>query len=355
MSLQSRPLLQVISTCSLQSVCRRKRTAGLSSCGRSVLLAFIGLLVIVSPGYAQAVRSDPRLQKTTSLLIRPSLMRTSETIRKQGIPAHHAIYITDPEEIRAIIGSLTLRRGPYWACGYDWDLNFFISPKEQVRARIKEDCRMLLYKGTPFVFEGRFARHLRSLFNRLKASPSHYILDAKIPAQTDPEEALTKLREVGHAYVFEDLTNKPVMRVRYTVKIPVPGAKGRYQLMRAAAVTAKVQVRDKLQAFIAKANATGRVENVSEIRGSGSGSYDNTIENTQEVTFHFKTSTSKDEMTNLAVSENVQVVEVRIPEFYFIQILSTEIPSEELTAKLKQQVPLIQDLFPFPSGQRSQR
>ena len=283
-------------------------------------------------------------------------MRTSETIRKQGIPAHHAIYITDREEIRAITRALMLRRGPYWLCGYEWDLNFFVSSKEQIRAQINEDCRMLLYKGTPYVFEGRFARHLRSLFKRVKAQPTHYILDAKIPAQTDPEEALTKLGEADLiAYVSEDLPNKPVMRVKYTVKIPVPGEKRRYQLMRAAGARAKEQAREKLQSFIRKANATGRVENVSEIRESGSGSYDNTIENTQEVTFHFKTGTSKDEMTNLAMRENVQVVEVRVPEFYFIQVLSAQIPSEELTAKLKQQVPLIQDLFPFPSGQRRPR
>lgn len=320
-------------------------------------LVVIGSLGIESSGYGQAIRRDPRLTKTTGILIRPSLMRTSEAIKQQAnIPPHHAIYITDPNEIRTVTQSLTLRRGPYWTCGYDWDLEFVVSPKERIRASVKEDCRMLLYKGTPYVFEGAFARQLRSVFTRLKMRPTHYILDAQIPAQTEPEDALAELGRAGLiAYISGTLPNKPWMRVKFTVKTSVPYESRMRSSMKAAELKVEAQARKKLLQFIENAKAKARLEDVSEIRGAGSGTYDNTIENTQEVTIHFKTGTPKEEMTALAATENVEVVEAQVPDFYLIQILSAEVLSQESMAKLRQQAPLIQGLSRFPSVQRSLR
>lgn len=64
--------------------------------------------------------------------------------------------------------------------------------------------------------------------------------------------------------------------------------------------------------------------------------------NTQRVTIFFRLGTSQAQMADLASESKLKVRDLKIPEFYTIGIITTELPSKTFSEKLKKQAAIIQ-------------
>lgn len=302
---------------------------------RKVVVIFV-VTFAATAGTPSQTRNDSAtepstIERTNAILISQYMIRTGS----------EALLITDPEKISELVRLFTNNRTAPHACAYHWLIWFRQSATRSIPFSHNEECEI-------------YANHdkqihllLNAYFRAIKQNPTQFILNIKVPASLEPDEAVRKLEDNKQKVFFFSETEQrlPYIRIQASAISNIPKNRSEWDAAESKNLSlAEDRLRNAIAALRSKYTIvkTTKLDNRYSRFGGG------TMEHRVETTIYFPIGTTVD---NIGVPSGVDVLDRKMPGYYILQLVVQERFSEAFRRSLMSSNPFILDVHPFPNFQ----
>ncbi len=224
-----------------------------------------------------------------------------------------AVLVSDPGKVHELAALLLDNPTAHHACGYHWSIRFIHPGGSMTVLMHNQECEQ--YARNNAEVHALLARY----FQRVRSSPSNFIIDLTVPCAISPSELSASLEHEGRVFFFEGLEMPlPRLTVRATAARPIPDDRARLDAATAANEKAAEQM---VAAAVTLLTQKQPAHSLGPLADRGSYFQDGKIINEVERTVFYAVGSSLRDLPTLPAGVSVRGVE--IPESYIAQLVTT--------------------------------
>lgn len=256
--------------------------------------------------------------------------------------ANQVLFLSDTARVREMDNLFRDNRAYVHKCGVQWYVSIWANATDRLdEIPISIECE-------------RFERQTKQIqaklgeyISHLESNSSTFLYNMKIPTAFPPS---TILRDMGTEqkilFMYGTSQHLPSITFRIASTISIEGQKG--------AQVAELAKKNQEKALLTLRKMTEALKSRFVVEAEGkvlnpvSGIDDTLIEDVLEITLKFKKDTDLDKVGAYIVENGGNVQEKRVPEFYYVQIISNQRSVLTLRDYLQERYNYIRDLYEFP-------
>lgn len=268
------------------------------------------------------------------------LIRPAKTAGKTR--ANHVMLLSDTTKVREMDNLFRNNRAYAHKCGVQWYVSVWANATDRLdEVPISMECER--FEKYTKQIQAKMSEYI----SHLESTPSFFLYNLKIPTAFPPN---TVLRDMGVEqkilFMYGTSQHLPSVTFRVVSNTALNGQKGEELMV----LTKKNKEKGmaELRKIVEALKSRFVVEAESKILNPISGADDNLIEDALEVSIKFKKDTDLDRVGAYIVENGGNVQEKKIPEFYYVQIVSTQRSVLALRDYLQEHYNYIRDVYEFP-------
>jgi hypothetical protein len=253
-----------------------------------------------------------------------------------------AILITDKSEIEKLVGLFEGNHRARHACSFHWDIWFWRSPTESYLLPFNEECEK--YSSNSSLIHST----LKIYSSKLRQNPPHFVANVKVSASLTPEALTQRLEDDGKQVFFLRGTDErlPSITIQSTAISDIPDSKKLWDMAKEKNERKAKQV---LREAVSKIKAMYPVTKNTDFDRRYSSFGGGKIEDRVQTTIYFPYDTKLDEIGRAL--ENVKLLKCKIPDSYFVQLISKERLTPEQKRLIMVANPFVMAILEYPRTQ----
>lgn len=256
--------------------------------------------------------------------------------------ANYILLLTDTARVREMNNLFRDNRAYAHKCGVQWYVSIWANATDRLdEIPISVECE-------------RFERQTKQIqaklgeyISNLESSPSTFLYNMKIPTAFPPNVVLKDIgTEQKILFMYGTSQHLPAITFRVASTTGIEGQRTANiaELLKKNQEKGMVELRKITEAL----KSRFVVEAEGKILNPVSGADDKLIEDVLEITLKFKKDTDLDKVGAYIVENGGNVQEKKVPEFYYVQIISNQRSVLALRDYLQERYNYIRDVYEFP-------
>ena len=286
------------------------------------------LVVFSTPSVSDA-------QNAKFLLIRPARAMESRLPKANGV-----FLITDEKQVSKAEQLFQNNSAFAHKCGALWLVDFWKSPSElSEELTFNAECEKFEHNTKQIIAD------IKEYTNRIEAAAPQFLYNLKVPSSVAPDVILKDMTgEQNVFFLYGAFQHLPsvTLRVMQTMKFEKNKAA-------AAETENKAAGKAKIMDLITKLGIQFQTVNVGRVTNPLSGSGDGEMEDVFEVTLKFPKAVEPNDVAKFVVENGGNVQDKRTPEFYFVQLVSSQKVLSVVKDFVQQKYDYIREVFEFPN------
>lgn len=262
--------------------------------------------------------------------------------RYRKISGDEALLITNAKELETLIQLFDGNDyGTQHACGYHWRITFQKTSFDKTDIFFNQECEE---------FENNTSRihsFLKPRFELMVTSPKFFITNIELSSMFDAEEAMKLIEQEKQFQIFflDDLKERlPFVTLIATSVSKIPDKR---EWWNSATEENEKKAISIVQRELEAIKAKYKIVSTTTPQRTGSMFGGSEISDDAEVTIYFPIGTKLYDIRSEL--KKAKIKEMKNPESYFIQLVSTERCTKEFAEKLKEKFPFIKNAFAYPN------
>ncbi len=256
--------------------------------------------------------------------------------------SNYVMFLTDTLRVREMDNLFRDNRAYAHKCGVQWYVSIWANATDRLdEIPISMECERFEK------YTKQIQAKLSEYISHLESTPSTFLYNMKIPTAFPPS---TILRDMGAEqkilFMYGTSQHLPSVTFRMVSTTAIEGQKD----ANIAELSKKNQEKGmaELRKITEALKSRFVVEAEGKVLNPVSGADDKLIEDALEITLKFRKDTDLDRVGAYIVENGGNVQEKKIPEFYYVQIVSTQRSVLALRDYLQERYNYIRDIYEFP-------
>jgi hypothetical protein len=306
----------------------------------SSILTAMAFVVATCLTPSVGVAQNTVARKSDEISPRVVMVRPAKTAGKTR--SNCVVFLTDTARVREMDNLFRDNRAYAHKCGVQWYVSIWANATDKLdEIPISLECE-------------RFEKHTKQIqaklgeyISHLESSPSTFLYNMKIPTAFSPSMIVRDMgAEQKILFMYGTSQHLPSVTFRIVSTTSIEGQ----NKANIAELAKKNQEKAllELQKMTQSLKSRFVVEAEGKVLNPVSGVDDKLIEDVLEITLKFQKDTDLDRVGAYIVENGGNVQEKKVPEFYYVQIVSNQRSVLALRDYLQERYNYIRDLYEFP-------